>query len=299
MPFDTLQKRLRGIVVFAITPFVERDGQTVVDEDGLRRNLEFLIERRIGTIVVCGGTGELFVTSHEEQSQVVRAAVEQVNGRAVVIAGVEGNLATSIARARAVEALGSDGILLFPDDATVEAGDKALLAYYRTIDQAVGIGLMPFRDSSGPSLDTVRRLAELPHVVTIKEESFDLSGFREVVLHVGHQVAVIGAGDEYLPYYLLAGGMGVATGLSNFLPNLYVEMYEAAQRWEYERVMALHARLAPLLRLRDEYGTTLLKAGMEAIGLAGGPTRLQPPRLPDRAQAALGTILESLRPSNV
>lgn len=286
-----MKESLKGIVVFAITPFCEVNRRTMVDEDGLRGNVEFLLKHNVPVIVVCGGTGELWSLEDEERTQAVRAAVEQARGRALVIAGVEGDTQRSVERARVVEELGADGALLFPDDDIVDAGAAALLQYYRAVNDAVNVGIMAFRDDS-ISLASLQQLADLPNVVAIKEETFNIVAHRQVVLALGERFAIAGAGDELLPYYFLAGASAVCTGLSNFLPAHYVAMSDAAQRGDFQRVMELHEQLEPLLRLREQHGTRLLKAAMEEVGLAGGAVRGKPTHLPPSAREELRDVLK-------
>jgi dihydrodipicolinate synthase/N-acetylneuraminate lyase len=272
MDIEQVRQRTAGIVVFAVTPFREQRDTTVVDEDGVRRNMEFLAASGIPCVVVCGGVGELWDLAEAEHLQVVRAAAEQAAGRMVVYAGVCGGTEESVARARKVEAAGADGVLLFPDDEVV-AGPAAALDYYARVSRAIGIALMPFRADAWVDVPLLERLADLPNVVALKEERESMPEFRLIVRALGHRLQVIGAGDAFLPCYAVLGGAGVACSLSNFVPRLYLRMWEAARAWDYRRLMEIHASLEPLSELRQRNGTSLLKAALEMRGLAGGPCR--------------------------
>ena len=278
MNLDILRARTRGIVVFAPTPFVEEAGQTRVDGEGLERNMEFLVQGGIPVVVVCGGVGDLWDLSAEEHLQVVRTAVRQAAGRMVVFAGVYGDIAASIARSRQVEEAGADGVLLFPDDEAVPTAE-ALVGYYTQVAGAIGIGMMPFRADAMVDIPVLQRLAALPNVVALKEERENMDEFGQIAQALGEQLAIIGAGDAFAPSYLVLGGGGLACSFSNFLPDLYVEMWEAAQQWDFKRVMEIHHSLAPLNGLRRRFGLRLIKVALELKGLAGGPCRANPPRL--------------------
>ena len=269
MDMATLRQRTQGIVVFAVTPFTQ-DNQ--VDEPGVRKNMEFLAQGGIPAVVVCGGVGELWDLTEQEHLQVVRAATEQSAGRMVLFAGVSGDAAASAARARQVQAAGADGILVFPDDEAVP-DVPALLDYYTRVSGAVDIGLMAFRADAWVDIAVLERLAALPNLVALKEERENMEEFRQIVLALGGRISIIGAGDAFAPCYFLLGGDGLACGLSNFLPALYVEMWEAAQCWDYRRVMEIHTSLQGLAQLRRRNGTSLLKAALIHMGLAGGPCR--------------------------
>ncbi|MDA0842139.1 MAG: dihydrodipicolinate synthase family protein [Planctomycetota bacterium] len=265
-------QRVRGIVVFAVTPMTETGFGLAIDEQGVQGNLTFLADAGIPVVVVCGGIGELWDLTDDEHDRVVRSAVESVKGRTFLFAGAYGSKEESIERARRIEKAGADGVLLFPDDDAIPTRE-ALLDYYTSVSKAVDIGLMPFRADDSVDIDTIKRLADLPNVVALKEEKEDMADFRNIVLSAGDLMTIIGAGDVLAPSYFLLGAGALACSLSNILPKLYIEWWEAGQQGDYRRVMEIHTGLAPLERIRKRSGICFLKAALEEIGLAGGPTR--------------------------
>ncbi len=291
MDMQSLRQRTRGIAVFTPTPFKEHSGTTHVDEEGVRRNIEFLARHHIPVVVSCGGVGELWDLSEEEHLQVVRAASEQAAGRLVVYAGACGDTRACIERAQRLEAVGADGVLLFPDDEVVPDA-ASTVAFYRAVSQSVSIGLMPFRADEIVDITVLEQLAALPNVIALKEEREHMDDFRQIVLALGDRLSIIGAGDAFAPCYFVLGGAGLACGLANVLPSLYVEMWEAAQAWDYRRVMELHASLTPFDVLRRRNGTSMIKAALELIGLAGGPCRAGRTYMDGDDRAALAALLE-------
>ncbi len=288
MDKDTLRQRTRGIVVFAVTPFTEDES---VDEEGVEKNVEFLVQGGIPVAVFCGGVGELWHLSEEEHLQVVRTAANQAAGRMLIYAGVSGGASASAERARQLEAAGADGVLLFPDASAVP-DIPSLLDYYTRVSEAVDIGLMPFRADASVDIEVLHRLADLSNVVALKEERENMEDFFEIVRSVGNRMSIIGAGDPFAPCYFVLGGAGLACGLANFLPALYVEMWEAAQRWDYRRVMEIHTSLLPLAVLRRRNGTSLLKAALECMGMAGGPCRADQRRIIENDRQQLEELLK-------
>lgn len=295
MNLDTLRTRTRGIVVFAPTPFIEEGGRTQVDVEGLQRNMEFLVQGGIPVVVVCGGVGELWDLSAQEHRLVIETAARQAAGRMVVFAGVYGDAAASITRSRQAEAAGADGVLLFPDDEAVPTA-AALIDYYTRVGQAIGIGMMPFRADELVDIPVLQRLAALPKVVALKEERERMDEFQEIVLALGDQLAIIGAGDAFAPSYLVLGGGGLACSFANFLPDLYTQMWDAGQQGDFGRVMQIHNTLMPLNQLRRRFGLRLTKAALELCGLAGGPCRANPPRLDAGERAELAAVLARFTP---
>jgi Dihydrodipicolinate synthase/N-acetylneuraminate lyase len=86
---------LRRIFSALVTPM--RDDESI-DVEVLRELVERQIARGVEGFYCCGSSGEALLLSLDERSDVVRAVVDQVNGRVPVIAHV-GTIRTQIGRA--------------------------------------------------------------------------------------------------------------------------------------------------------------------------------------------------------
>src|SRR5215813_7724398 len=93
-----------------ITPFTA-DG--ALDTDGAARLATYLVDdMRCDGLVISGTTGETPTTTDEEKDRLLRAVIEAVGGRAVVVAGVGTNdTAHTVHLAHAAEKAGADGLL--------------------------------------------------------------------------------------------------------------------------------------------------------------------------------------------
>ena len=59
-----------------------------LNEESLRRLVNFLIDNGCSALVPVGGTGEFTAMSHEQRLDCVRISVDEAAGRVPVIAGV-------------------------------------------------------------------------------------------------------------------------------------------------------------------------------------------------------------------
>src|SRR3989442_13212712 len=105
---------LRGCGTALVTPFAA-DGR--VDEARMRALVERQLAGGVKLLVPCGTTGEAMTMTPEEQTRVMRIAVETARGRARVLAGVGSNsTAGTVERARAARgAGGAGGVVVGPD----------------------------------------------------------------------------------------------------------------------------------------------------------------------------------------
>src|SRR6478736_5778906 len=85
MDYKTFAKRLETISAIPITAFHD---DLSVNWDGVKENIEFLMENKLEVVVPCGNTSEFYALSIDEAKEETKRVVEYVNGRALVVAGV-------------------------------------------------------------------------------------------------------------------------------------------------------------------------------------------------------------------
>ena len=273
LKIEETRRRSKGIQVFAITPFIDVNGKTIVDEEGIKRNVNSWVTANIPVVVTCGGVGELWHLNEEEHFQVVRTTSEQASGKIIVIAGVTGDTESCVDTSRKMEEAGADGVLLFPSE-SVGTDRQSVIEFYSTISKSIEIGIMPFRIDNTVDVDTVRRLSDLPNMLALKEESENMDEFEHLVREVGNQVIIAGAGsDQLAPCFLLMGAGALTSSLANYLPNQLLTMWNSAQEKDFHNVMKIQKTLRPIELLRQQFGHRLHKAAMDMIGLSGGATR--------------------------
>jgi dihydrodipicolinate synthase/N-acetylneuraminate lyase len=297
-----LRERLKTVHTYAVTPFHD-DDLLRIDHDALAANLGFLVDEGIGVIAVGGGTGEVDALSPDELVAVARTAVAAAAGRAVVVAGLPGNLAEAGAILPAYEAIGVDVVLALAPLVRWKppADSDGVVDYYRAIGGRTGLPLMPY-NTQGWDAEMFVRLADVGSIIGIKDPCVDdLPMFRAIGI-LGDRYVWIGnkrhdPGIVHLRYQM--GMQGFTSGMTNFLPRAELALHEAAVDGDWERCVRLQARFAELERARRASDdAAMVKACMDLSGLCGG--RVRPPRRDVPAssrgalEAALATLTEAL-----
>jgi 4-hydroxy-tetrahydrodipicolinate synthase len=269
----------RGVFTALVTPF--RNGS--VDEVALKKHVEEQIAAGVDGVVPCGSTGEAATLSHDEHKRVVRLVVEHVAKRVLVIAGAGSNAtAEAIELTAAAKAAGADGALLISPYYNKPTQD-GVVAHYAAIAKATRFPLVayniPGRTGSNLLPDTIARIAEIEHVVGVKESCGDLHQISQVIARVPSDFAVL-AGDDWATLPQLAiGGAGVISTCSNLVPREMVELARAFARGDLGRARELHYRLLPLCdALFSETNPIPIKAALALRGLIEDELRL--PLLP-------------------
>ncbi len=290
-----LKSSLRGIMGFGVTPFHK---DLSLNLDALRRNAADLVES-CDVIVPLAGNGEIFSLSPEEHKVVGRAVVEEVDGRKPVLVGVGFSVPIACELARAAEAYGADGILVLPPYFT-HANDDGLFEFYRSIAAATKRGVVLFQTTTlnfSPAL--LRRLAEVPNIIGLKDEHGDLHQFVRQWEAAGDRLELLcGVGEILAPSYFALGVKAFTSGLVNFMPKTCLKILKHLREGE----MAAAARVVeretvPIYDLRAKrpgYRTLVIKEAINLCGKQVGPVRPPLAPLPDTDRAELRAILERL-----
>ena len=128
---------------------------------------------------------------------------------------------------------------------------------------------------------TLRRLAEIPNIVGVKEASGNITQMADVCRAMPSGFIVL-SGDDAITLPLMAiGGRGIISVVSNEIPAEMVQMVEAAERDDFAAARAIHTRIMPLMQINFiEANPVPVKAAMAAMGLLEERYRLPmcPPR---------------------
>ncbi|MFC7331127.1 5-dehydro-4-deoxyglucarate dehydratase [Marinactinospora rubrisoli] len=269
-----------GILFFPVTPFTDAGA---VAEDALAEHVAAGLAHRPGGVFAACGTGEIHALSGAEHARVVRVAVETAAGRAPVIAGAGGSVATAVEQAAAARDAGADGVLLLPPY-LVNAPQRGLVDYVRTVAEAVPIPVIAYqRGTMVFTPDTAAEVAALPGVVGIKDGVGDLDRMARIVAAVRAR-----RGPEFtffngLPTAELTvrayQGVGVhlySSAAFAFVPEIATAFYRAVREGDPLADTLLDVFYQPLVRLRDRapgYAVSLVKAGVRLRGGAAGGVR--------------------------
>ena len=274
-----LRARLGGVIAFPVTPFKKN---LALDLPGLRKNLRKLVGQQLCAIVAGAGTGELHSLSPDEHLAVVKATLEEVNGRHLVLAGVGFSPQTAQDMTRACTAAGVDGILIFPPYYPGDANDEGFFNYYRNTAATTKRGVLIYsRDHANFSPAAVARLASIPNFIAYKDGQGDIRKFQQIIARVGDRLHWIGgAGDDCVPAYYSLGVRTYTSSIANVAPRLSRALHDLAS----ERTAAADAELTQLMRelvtplyafrgRKKGYEVSVMKTMMDLTGQVGGQVR--------------------------
>jgi 4-hydroxy-tetrahydrodipicolinate synthase len=236
----------KGSIVAIVTPF--KNGK--VDEKALGELINWHIKQGTNAIVPCGTTGESATLDYKEHARVIEFTVKTVKGRVPVIAGTGANATDeTIMITKEAKKAGADGALLVAPYYN-KPTQEGLYRHYKKVAEAVKMPIIlynvPGRTAVNILPATVARLAEIKHIVAIKEATGDMKQVSEVIRLCGDRITVL-SGDDFTTLPLLAlGGKGVISVSANIVPKLLSDMCALWAAGRLDEARAIHFKLEPL-----------------------------------------------------
>ena len=270
------------VLTAMVTPF---SGDGRVDLDKAAELANYLVDLGNDGLVVNGTTGESPTTSDAEKAELVRAVVAAVGDRATVLAGA-GTYDTghSAKLARQAAEAGADGLILVTPyySRPPQAG---LLAHFTTVADATDLPVMlydiPPRSVVPIESDTLRRLAEHPRIVAVKDAKGDLRFGAEIIAKTP---LVYYSGDDpvNLPW-LSVGAVGFVSVIGHVVADRLRTMLESYQAGRVDAARHANASCLPVMRAMGRVGGVIfVKTALRLRGLDMGDPRL--PLVPATAE---------------
>lgn len=264
---------LQGAMTALITPF--RDG--MLDEDRLKKNVEFQITEGIDGLVPVGTTGESPTLDFQEHERVIELVVKTAAGRVPVIAGTGANATSEAielhAFAKRVGANACLSVIPYYNKPTQEGLYRHFMTLADKVDLPIVLYNIPGRTGITMSPQTVARLHKHPNIIAIKEATGSIDIASEIRSLC--DITII-SGDDSLTLPLISiGGTGVISVASNIIPELIKRMTALALAGNYHEAAKRHIRLFPFIKSLFLDGNPVgIKYAMKAAGMDTGELRL-------------------------
>ena len=266
-----------GIYVAMLTPFTD---QGTINEEVLRRMVEFLIESGVHGLFPVSSVGESIHLTREEKILMMEIIVDQNRNRVQVIPGASSSYpAESILLARKANELGCDGVVIAAPY-FFHVSQESIQAYFETISDAVDIPIIIYNSplfTQPLSYDLVKRLAKKDNIVAMKDSSgsmVDFLHFMDTTRISGGEINILTGREESLFPCLMVGGMGCMTATAGILPEIMIAIYKTWQAKNYDKARELQFTILSLVRAMFELPLPLgFKVAMEMRGFKMGPPK--------------------------
>jgi 4-hydroxy-tetrahydrodipicolinate synthase len=272
---------IEGLVPIVATPFDRRGN---IDEEGLAREIDYLINAGVDALAMFGVAGEFYAVTDMERIRVVRFVVDHVRGRVPVIAGT-GHTGSEAAAALSAEAEAAGAamvMVIMPF--FVKPDEEGVRRHLEAIDGTVSIPIMvqdqPHTTGVNLPVPLIARLGQDYRQVRYAkiETPAAVGKISALVRAVGTTMTVLGGNaGNYLLEELRAGSRG--TMPAAVIPQVYRTVWDLASVGDWATAQAVFDRYFPIIRLTNVPGigpglVKSLLAWAEIIDHSGvrGPT---------------------------
>ncbi|UGT42301.1 4-hydroxy-tetrahydrodipicolinate synthase [Nocardia yamanashiensis] len=260
--------------VAMVTPFT---AEGKLDVDAGVALAARLIDGGVDLLAISGTTGESPTTTESEKFDLLRAVVDAVGDRATVIAGAGTyDTAHSIELARNAQRAGAHGLLVVTPYYSRPTQD-GLLAHFTAIADATDLPVtlydIPPRSVVAIAPDTIRKLAEHPRIVAVKDAKGDLNAGAELIAETG---LAFYSGDDVLNLpWLSVGATGFISVIGHLVPDRLRALVTAYQAGDVVRAREINASMIPLNRAMSRLGgVAMTKGALRLLGVETGEPRL-------------------------
>ena len=286
--------KLTGCGTALVTPFGANGG---VDEQALRKLVEWQITEGIHFLVPCGSTGEAVTLTPAEHRRVVEITVEQAKGRVPIIAGAGSNdTAKAVALSKEMKAAGATH-LLHVSPMYNKPPQRGIIAHFERIADATDLPIIvynvPGRTGSNIEAKTTLALAKVKHIVAVKEASGNMAQILDILRDCPDHFSVLSGDDEMTLGMLVAGAHGVISVVSNATPKKMAALCNVAARGDFAAAKQLHFELLPWMRAAFvESNPMPVKAAMAMLGKMDNRLRLPLVPLDEKHAEAVRSALQ-------
>ncbi len=289
----TTHSQFRGVYAIPVTPF---NDDLSIDWESLRKCVAFSVEAGAHGIVVPVNASEGPYLTDAERKQVLKVAIDVVDGAVPVVGGVSGtSTAQSVDLTRNAAELGADSVMAMPPNG---ATSSIMWDHYAAIADTgqLPVWIQNNKPPAGPIVPTgmmVRMLNEIEHVDYVKEES-NLPGqvMTELFEKAGSALMGImgGMGGRYLVDEYRRGSCG--TMPAGHITDAHARLWEALEAGGTDadglQVVTDEARdiwehMIPSLNFEFMFGANAYKAAYWRRGIIKTPkTRIPANKLLDK-----------------
>lgn len=235
-----MAKKLKGVIPPIITPVDENEQ---VDEEALRLLVDHCLDNGIHGIFVTGSNGECLALTQKERNRTIQIVLDEVGGRAPVMAGVmDSSTKRVIDNVKAFEEMGGKYAVITPVFYARHATQDETVRLFEDVSRDTSCELIIYNipPFTGQLLkaETIFKIAQVDKVIGYKDTSGNYPDFIKCLRHFrGTDFHLFqGATNLAIPS-LLMGADGYIPSLAPLFPRPYVELYDAAQRKDFDAVM--------------------------------------------------------------
>ena len=310
MNLDNVRKKLHGPIFPTITPFKEGPDYEV-DYESLKEYVDFLYDAGARAFYVMTYNGRFSLLSWDEMKKVNETVTKHAKSKdedcVVIVADPMTNPTNvSIEFAQHAESIGADVIsCIFMER---YHHDDQVYDHFKAVADSTNIGILIHEQMLEGihgrwlySIDLLNRLADIPNVIALKEDSKQPLYSERVIEAVCDRVNIIisGHGKRQYIHFNNMGCQAHLVGVASFLPKVAFNFHDAYNKGDYETAWGIINELErPFFDIGMRFGWhPVLKSGLQNLNIMSQTERPPLCELTQEQQKEVEQVLDEMRQS--
>lgn len=260
------------------------DDMGEVSPERVRAFTEFLIQKGIQGLYVCGSSGECFYQSKEERMLILENVMAVAKGRITVIAHVAAvSTRDSVALAKHAESCGVDALAAVPT-IYFALPEHAIEQYWKAMIEATNLPFfiynIPGASRYTLTMNLFKKMMSHDRVIGVKNSSMPVLDIQKFKTAGGEKCIVFNGPDEQFIAGRMIGADGGIGGTYGVMPELFVAADKAVNQGENEKARALQNAINEIIFLMQSCKGNLYSVEKEILRIQGidiGQARLPLP----------------------
>ena len=223
-----------------------------INEEELRRYVDWLIDKGVHGLYPNGSTGEFTRFTAEERRRIIKIVCNQTANRVPVLAGAaEANIRETLDACSAYHDFGARAVAIV-SPFYYKLSPESVFAYFReiAINSPIDVTLYNIPLFASPiDNETVCRLAEFDRIIGIKDSSGDLASMTRMIRSIRpHRpdFLFMTGWDAVLVPMLMAGCQGGTHATSGIVPEITRAIYDLTKKSDFDKAFSLQKQLLEL-----------------------------------------------------
>ena len=241
-----MKQKLRGVFTPNLVPL---DARGDINEDELRRYVDWLIAGGVHGLYPNGSTGEFTRFTVEERQRIIRIVCDQANGRVPILAGAaEANVKETIRACELYHEYGATAVAIV-SPFYYKLSPESVYAYFREIalNSPIDVTLYNIPMFASPiDVPTIKRLSEFERVIGIKDSSGDVAFMCRMINAIRPlrpDFTFLTGWDVVLMPMLIMGADGGTNATSGIVPELMRKLYDLVMAGRQDEALPLQMRI--------------------------------------------------------
>ncbi len=240
----------KGVFPALTTKFT---GNDELDLTLFERNLNAQVAAGVHGIVLGGTLGEASVLTVDEKEQLVKFAVEKVNGKIPVIINIaEGSTKEALKQAALAKQWGASGLMMLPP-MRYKSDHRETVAYFKTVADSTDLPIMIYNNPVDYKIEvTLAMFDELitcKNITAVKESTRDVTNVTRMKNCFGDRIKILCGVDTMAMEELCLGADGWVAGLVCAFPKETVAIYNLVNEGKIAEATKIYRWFMPLLEL--------------------------------------------------